>query len=296
MDDLTKIISTIRYKRNACLFDSIGKCQYAHIKGEALSVLAYGKEGMRKSNDIDILVSRKDIGAIEQILLKNDYHSNQNRSDRVVLASQSHQIAPYVKKFGQVELNIDINFDIFWGEYSGKRIDISEFISDTVELEIYGIKVKTLPPIKSLIQLILHHYRDMNSIFLLATRNSIRYDMFKDVYHLLKNNIDTITLAQLYSMSARYEIIPYVFYVLYYTGQVFEDETVKQYVEAFRTPEGEKIINCYGLCKKEQKEWKFDFKTRLESNNLYALIQKDLSKEDEEKIAINKRIFLGESK
>ena len=32
-----------------------------------------------------------------------------------------------------------------------------------------------------MIQLILHHYKDMNSIFLLATRKSIKYDMFKDI-------------------------------------------------------------------------------------------------------------------
>lgn len=65
-------------------------------------------------------------------------------------------------------------------------------------MEIYGVKVKTLPPIKAMIQLILHHYKDMNSLFLLATRKSIKYDILKDVYYLLKNNLDTIPLDELY--------------------------------------------------------------------------------------------------
>ena len=104
--------------------------------------------------------------------------------------SHSHQLLPYYSYINNQLICIDLNFDIFWGEYEGKRVDIDEFLCDTIEMDIYGVKVKTLPPLKAMIQLILHHYKDMNSIFLLATRKSIRYDMFKDVYYLLKNNIN----------------------------------------------------------------------------------------------------------
>ena len=76
--------------------------------------------------------------------------------------------------------------------------------------------------------------------------------MFKDVYYLLKNNLDTIPLDKLYAMSEEYEITPYMFYVLYYTGQVFKDKILEKYIEAFRTPEGEALLNCYGLCAAEE--------------------------------------------
>ena len=89
--------------------------------------------------------------------------------------------------------------------------------------------------------------------------------------------------------------MPYVFYVLYYTGQVFDDDVLKQYIEAFRTPEGEMLLNCYGLCSKERREWRYDFFTRLETDNLFSLIKYDLSEKDKDKININKRIFLGVS-
>lgn len=270
---------------------------YAVIKGEVLSKQAYKKNGFRNSSDIDILISRKNINELEEALSKcGFYNSSLKRSDKITMLSASHQVAPWIKEilpWGVIV--IDLNFDVFWGEYEGKRIDIEEFLSDTIEMEIYGVKVKTLPPIKAMIQLILHHYKDMNSIFLLATRKSIKYDMFKDIYYLLKNNLDAIPLDRLYEMSAEYEIIPYVFYVLYHTGQVFDDEILKQYMEAFRTPEGEALLNCYGLCAKERKEWKCDFKTRLEADNLYDLIKDDLTEKDHEKIAINKRIFMGVS-
>lgn len=94
-------------------------------------------------------------------------------------------------------------------------------------------------------------------------------------------------------ISVKYNIVPYVFYVLYYTGEIFEDVTLKKYIEAFRTSEGEVLLNRYGLCIKEQKEWKYDFNTRLKTEDLYNLIKSDLTNEDEEKIAINKQIFMG---
>ena len=257
-----------------------------------MSKLAYGRVNQRFYNDVDVIVSRANLKELNYILFKCGYEQREHsREENILFLSASHQTLPYTCKHNY--LTIDINFDILWGEYEGKRIDIEEFLSDTIEMEIYGVKVKTLPPLKAMIQLILHHYKDMNSLFLLATRKSIRYDMFKDVYYLLKNNLDAIPLDKLYAMSAEYEIIPYVFYVLYYTGQVFDDDLLKQYIEAFRTPEGEALLNCYGLCKKERREWKCDFKTRLDSDNLYELIKEDLTERDKEKIAINKRVFLG---
>lgn len=271
---------------------------YAVIKGEPLSVLAYGTNGMREYADVDILVDKKNLKIMEDILLANGYDIEYNknfltsRESRCISLLYSHQLLPYRKIVNRMVYAIDLNHDILWGEYEGKRINIDEFLSDVIEIDIYGIKVKSLPPLKAMVHLVLHHYKDMNSIFLLATRKSIRYDMFKDVYYLLKNNLDTITVDKLYTVSLEYEIIPYVFYVLYYTGQVFDDELLKQYIEACRTPEGEALLNCYGLCDKERKEWKCDFKTRLASENLYNLIMNDLTDEDREKIAINKRVFL----
>lgn len=265
---------------------------YAIIKGEPLSVLAYGREGQRQSRDVDFLVSRDDLKKVEEIIKNMGYIQRPlSREERILMISHSHQTLPYYHI--KYDLFIDINFDLFWGEYDGKRLDVKEFLSDAIETEIYGMKVKTLLPIKAMIQLILHNYKDMNSIYLLSTRKSIKYEMFKDVYYLLKNNLNSITLGLLYKLCLKYNIIPYAFYVLYYTRELFEDNILNQYIEVFRTPEGESLLNCYGLNAMERRQWKCDFLTRLESDNLYDQIKNDLTSRDYEKIAINKRIFMG---
>lgn len=289
------------YIRNKSLYHEVKSIfntilHYAIIKGKPLSILIYNDLQERTSTDLDILCTKAELAIIIIELRKKGFiETNKNTNDHLLCKLFSHQYLPLSKISDISRLTVDVNFDIFWGEYEGKRINIEEFLSDTIEMEIYGVKVKTLPPLKAMVQLILHHYKDMNSIFLLATRKSIKHEMFKDVYYLLKNNLEAISLDKLYNISAEYEIIPYVFYVLYYTGQIFDDDVLREYIEAFRTPEGERLLNLYGLCEKERKEWKCDFKTRLESENLFDLIKDDLTERDKEKIAINRRVFLGES-
>lgn len=164
---------------------------YAIIKGEALSLMAYGELGKRNSQDIDLLISPKYIGIAKVILNDNGfYYIIKNKYDKVLTISMSHQSPTYIKKTKISYIYLDLNHSIFWGEYAGKCVDIDTFLEDIIDTEIYGCNMKTLPPIKMLIQLILHHYKDMNSIFLLATRKSIKRSMFDDVYFLLKNNLE----------------------------------------------------------------------------------------------------------
>ena len=270
---------------------------YAVIKGEPLSLLCYNKKSVRNSQDIDILIDRQHISYFERLLQENDFirliNQNEfiNRESRILCISQSHQIPPYVKETSNQQIDIDLNFDIFWGEYTGKRIDISEFLADTIVQDIYGVKVKALPPLKAMVQLILHHYKEMNSIYHLAGHNCINYNMFKDVYYLWKNNQEAVSLDKLYAISSEYEIIPYVFYVLYFTNWIFKDTELQKYVEAFRTLEGESLLDYYGLAEKERKPWKVDFQTRLEADNLYEFIRDDLTEADIEKLERNRRIF-----
>lgn len=107
----------------------------------------------------------------------------------------------------------------------------------------------------------------------------------------MKNNDDVISLDNLYALSSEYEIIPYVFYILYFTNEIFNDQELSQYIEAFRTPEGVSLLDFYGLAANERKLWKVDFQTRLETENLYDLIKNDLTELDLAKLERNRKIF-----
>lgn len=167
---------------------------YVLIKGEALSVMAYGKVGQRNTTDIDILTSRGNVSKIEKLLLDEGYEQdNSTRESRIFCLSKSHQIVPFTKKIDIFKTSVDVNFDIFWGEYVGKKIDILDFISDPVQMSIYGCQIKTLSPLKSFVQLVLHHYKDMNSIFLLATENALNL-ICSEIYTIFLKTILKIFL------------------------------------------------------------------------------------------------------
>lgn len=219
--------------------------KYAYIKGEALSLMAYGNNNQREYGDVDILIPINSVKSVNDFLLesnfKQEYPTTNFKTKReydIFSMLNSHQAIPYIREIKGTEnyFEIDINKDIYWGEYSGKRVDIEEFLSDTIDITVFNCNIKTLTPLKTMIQLLLHHYRDMNSIYLLATRNSIKYSMFKDVYYLLKNNQKKITCMQLYEISTIYQIVPYVYYVLYYTKKVFNDDIFNESFEKSWSP------------------------------------------------------------
>lgn len=187
-----------KYLALAPIFEclNVNNIPYANIKGETLSLYAFDQYGQRSYGDIDILVSRKNLHVLEAVLAQNGYISpSVTREEKVMMISASHQTAAWYKitnqKFKSV---IDVNFDIFWGEHMGRHIDIDQFLSDTIEMKIYGVKVRVLSPLKAMIQLILHHYKEMNSIYHIAEHDCIKESMFRDVYYLWKNNSDAISL------------------------------------------------------------------------------------------------------
>lgn len=289
---ISKVMSIKRYAELKPVFEAID-FPYAVVKGEPLSIQAYGKPSQRLSGDVDILISRDDLTKLEDILRSHGFTSNKlSRADKVLMMIGSHQAAPWSKETsGRITVEVDVNFDIFWGEYSGKRADIAEFISDTIDLEVYGCRIKTLPPLKAMVQLLLHHYKEMNSIYHLAVHNCISEKMFRDVYYLIKNNTEDITLEKLCTICEKLGIIPYTYYVLYFTNRIYCDPELKKYADAFRTPEGEGLLEIYGLSESEKRPWKVDFDTRLASDDMFSLIKNDLTANDIKKLEINKRIF-----
>lgn len=271
---------------NACGID------YAIVKGSPLACYKTGEVGTRLSNDIDILISRQDITEMEKILEKNDFQStyNTSRKEHIMLISNSHQIPPFSKKMGRLCSQIDVNFDLFWGEYTGKRIDVAEFISDTVDMEIYGCQIKTLPPLKTMIQLILHHYKEMNSLYHLTGHVAARKRFFEDVYLLCQRFPEEISVEKLYEACCGYEILPFAYYIFYYTRKVYGDEMLDAYLKALWTENGGALLEYYGLAEQERKPWKIPFEERLE-RDVSALIYSEMTESDIEKLERNRRLF-----
>lgn len=297
-DNLYKIERKILYKELEPLFAALSSVRYAVVKGEVLSQQIYGVPDRRRSSDIDILIDKKNVKFLEEQLRKLGFEQKlpednaEIRRNRVLCMAYSHQIPSYHKdKFG-FHLNVDVNYDIFWGEYEGKRCSIDEFLSDTVDMEIYGVTVKTLPIEKAFVQLVLHHYKEMNSIYHLSQYNCIRTHMFKDIKDMLELHKELLGPKTLEKLIGRYSIGTFFYYIVFFTSIVFpKDTALKNNLCVMQCYREDALIECFGLCSKERIKWEMPFEARLDNEDISTYVLDNLNEYSQKKITQNVYIF-----
>ena len=294
---LNKVCIVERYKLCAELFNKFEECNipYAVIKGAVLSAAAYKDPFIRHSGDIDLLVNRKNIDQIKKILLNLGFIQGRvtengiepfSRRELLFQTSMSHQTAPFVKETNNKlcpYVNVDINLDILWGE-SEQNSDMDFVLKKTQDTTINDITFKKLCPEMELISLCLHHYKDINSIYLLYERG-LKLSHFCDIYFFVKNC--NLNLETLYTYCSKLNVSEYVYYCLYYTNLIFEDCELKEYMALLHSENEDALIDKFGLNEKERQIWNIDFYTRLFDINMSNYLDNILSEESLNKIRVN---------
>lgn len=291
---LLKIFDGMQYIIAKDVIDTLNRSniRYAIVKGCPLAYYKTGRVSTRCSNDIDILIDRNGVSRLEAILKDNGFQSVHEiaRDERILLLSGSHQIPPYIKQIGKLYSQIDINFDLFWGEYTGERIDVSSFLENVNELDVYGCQIRTLPPLETLIHLILHHYKHLNSIYILTKGRAIKPLFFEDIVVLCQKYPKELSPACVFDACSRYQICPYAFYMFYYTQKIYSYGFLSEYINILRSAEGEALLDCYGLSDHERKRWEISFADRIDKD-VSSLIYRKLTKDDMKKIERNRKLF-----
>lgn len=294
---LNKLIVSERYKNCENVFELFEQnhIPYAVIKGAVLSNTAYQNPYCRYSGDIDILVSRKNINIIKQLMYSVGFTQGKvtnhgivpySRQEVLFQASASHQMAPFVKETNNKlcpYINVDINFDIMWGE-SKQKTDMDLVLKHTQKIKMFDVAFQKLTPEMELISLCLHHYKDMNSLYLLYERG-LDLGHFCDIYFFLKNgNID---ISKLYDLCETFNVGKYIYYCLYYTNIIFKDAGLQTLLELLHSDEAEELLPCFGLDDSERHTWQIDFDVRLFDTHMKDYLENVLSEEWLNKIKIN---------
>ena len=141
------------------------------------------------------------------------------------------------------------------------------------------------------VSLCLHHYKNMNSLYLLA-RSGLRLDEFCDLYFYLKRqqlDIDTLLI-----FAEKLKAKEYLYYCLFYVYQIFHDPVLEPYLENFRTLVGESLLDRFGLTESEYSLWDLPFSERLLSENLPEHLISLLDEEKIAKILLNQKMMQSE--
>ena len=178
-----------------------------------------------------------------------------------------------------------LNTKIFWGE-SNQRINMDDFLTNCDNIKIFNVTTKRLSPVYEFISLCMHHYKDLNSIYLLWERG-VNLSLFCDIYYYIINVIPNI--IELKSVSDELGISDYVYYCLYHTNVIFDDSRFQEYISTFETQSGNNILNRIGLTEHEYKFLPYGITHYLFDNNFKEALASHLSPKDIRKIEINKQ-------
>ena len=303
IDRLSEITSAVtvkeRFKQAKPLFESLRSTPYAVVKGAVLSERIYRSPFVRRSGDLDILLRREDLDFAKQVLLDAGFVQGRivngkiepfTRKELIFQASQSHQTAPFVKATNNKVcpfVNLDLNTSIFWGEYK-HPCNMDLVLRETEEANLFEIPFKKLAPEMEFISLCLHHYKDMNSIYLLS-KGSLKLCLFSDILYYLKNV--ELNMDKLASSGAALGANRYLYYCLWYTDAVFDDDCLKPYLRRFESAEGKALLDCFGLEEGERCPWTMDLWERLFSPSFCEQFYSSLTERDIEKIKMNETLM-----
>lgn len=149
-------------------------------------------------------------------------------------------------------------------------------------------RIRKLTAEMEFISLCLHHYKDMNSIYLLS-QGSLKLFLFCDIYFYLLNN--KLDLTRLHALCEKLSVNEYVYYCVFYANEIFQDNLLIQFLTTFDSEKAQKMLNTFGLATDEIKTWNIGFLDRLfmnfPNNAFYSL----LTEEDLKKININRDLM-----
>lgn len=267
--------------------------KFVVMKGAVLSQAAYGNFAIRKSSDIDLFVSRDCIDQVKKHLLDLGFVQGRvtakgivpfNRADLIFYTTQSHQLAPFVKRVGGSLLqyiNLDINTNLLWGE-SNQYLDSEVALSHWEETEICGVRIKKFTPEFEFIALCLHHYKDMNSMYLLYN-GSLTLDLFCDIYFYIVNG--GVDFSCVKKICDKYQIRGVIYYCIYYTNEIFGG--LEEYLNLFFDLDAHNNLDKFGTEKANQKAWNCSFYQRLFSDDFNQYFRALLNENDMRKIQDN---------
>ena len=297
-----KILNYNRISSCSKIFETLEKLRipYAVIKGAYLDKMAYKNIGLRYSYDIDFLIEKKNYNKVHRLMLESgfvagEWNAIENKIDEATRESviynlmYTHQAVPYVKieKFSGYEqdISVDLNFSISWGEDKQGFSLTTQLLDDTQIIEYENVKYRVLNPEAFLIQICMHSYRDMNTLFLIKT-GKFQLRLLCDVFYFIFFNVEKLNAEKFINICKQHNYEKYIYYVLYYTTEVFDNFFWIDYVMKCIKPKDVSFLDTYGISSGEIKKWPIDFRDRVMSCDLFNTLTAYLTEDDIKKMNI----------
>lgn len=202
---------------------------YAILKGGVLSYIY--PEGLRNSNDIDILTEQVNVPIISDVLRKNGFIQGHIRNDSVEAASRFELInsmmnrgetVPFVKSVSDHKypfIEVDLNFSLDYKPVGSDEI-IKLMLENTYIHDVTGFKV--LSKADFMIHLCLHLYKEATTLAWVDMNRDLSIYKFCDIYLLLHQWLNPDYHNVIRDRIDEFNLNKECYYSLYYTKILFD--------------------------------------------------------------------------
>ena len=168
------------------------KLKLVPVKGIYLSDFLYQDPSLRKSNDVDILISRDDIPQMTEILFQQGFtHKQYNREKRKFFDYDPrtvrtykltmYNLLPFIKVQDDQVITFDLSFAL---DFDRKTADVVNQMLKNVRVELH--QLPTMKNTDYLIHLLVHNYREASNAFWIELNKDITLRKFCDIREFIR--------------------------------------------------------------------------------------------------------------
>lgn len=222
--------------------------RYAGLKGVFFGASIY-PIGIRRSNDIDLLVLERDLQKLDVLMRKIGYIQSLLPEGRLVEATKKekliqrlnyHDLVPYIKNTNDGIIEVDINF-----LFDGKENQIDQLIFEKGTF-VYGgenYSFRGLGIISNLAFLITHFFREATEE--LWIKNKRNYTLYKivDIVNLIRFYKKELMLCDVVDTIKELNLEQKTLFTFYTINRFFDVKLIKEYISVIE-------MEKPSLCKK----------------------------------------------
>lgn len=235
-------------------------CNVAMLKGAYLCSLY--PNGYRTCNDVDLLVSPKDVTKIGQLLSAAGFQQGNVRSGEFVLATRQEIIesrmmqgetVPYIKEVNlpfMRHFEVDINFSL---DYKNGNEDIlSHMLSNVCTKNVNGLTIPTLNDTDFFIHLCAHLYKEATTLPWIKMHRDMTLYKYCDIYMLLSEIPDGL-LQKIFARASKLGMEKICAYTILETMELFDIDHPTAYGISHAALDGDPYFRLRVVSPKDKK-------------------------------------------
>jgi Uncharacterised nucleotidyltransferase len=248
--------------------------RFAVRKGPSLWLSVYDDPGIRRMNDLDLLIERDSLDMAVEVLADLGYAQGSvsatggrivahERKTRLFWALHLNNALPFKKLTSDpdvVKFEIDLCLELFQKRSTGS-VDTRAVLSRAVPAEICGEPAMRLSPLDQLLDICLHLYKEATSYYSIARGKDIHLLRFMDVAESVRVTPPG-TLAELPRYVAEVGARREVYFAMYHASLLYPDHIPAELLDQIVPPELD-YLDEYGELEGRTTRWRQDFVDRL---------------------------------